>query len=69
MNTDIIQGKWREIKGQVCKKWGKITEDDVAKMKGSKEELAGKLQQAYGYEKDKAEKEIDSFVKENRWDD
>lgn len=69
MNTDIIQGKWREMKGLICKKWGKFTEDEVTQMKGSAEELRGALQAKYGYEKDEAQSEIDSFVKENKFDD
>ncbi len=69
MNKDIIQGKWKEIKGQVKQQWGELTEDDVSKMKGSFEELQGILQKKYGYDKERSEKEIDIFVKKNRWDD
>ena len=28
MNWDIIQGKWKEVKGQAKEKWGKLTDDD-----------------------------------------
>lgn len=69
MNKDIIQGKWREIKGKLSQKWNKLTEDEVAQMKGSEEELLGKLQKAYGYERDQAKKEVDRFVDENGWND
>jgi hypothetical protein len=27
MNEDILKGKWKEIKGGVKKKWGKLTEN------------------------------------------
>lgn len=69
MNKDIIQGKWTEIKGQVKQQWGKLTDDDIATMKGSSQELSGKLQQTYGYAKDRAEQEINDFVKKNRLDE
>jgi uncharacterized protein YjbJ (UPF0337 family) len=67
MNKDIIQGNWTEAKGKLRKQWGKLTDDDVSKMKGSYEELEGKLQASYGFQRDQAKKEIDSFIKENNW--
>jgi uncharacterized protein YjbJ (UPF0337 family) len=63
MNRDIMQGKWTEFKGKVQQQWGKLTDDDLDVIKGSSKELAGKLQARYGYAKDKAEKEIDDFLK------
>lgn len=62
MNKDIIKGKWTEIKGKIKEQWGKFTDDEVLKMKGSEEELSGALQKKYGYEKDKASGEIDKFL-------
>ena len=68
MNKDIIQGNWKEVKGKVKQQWGKLTDDDIAKMKGSYEELSGALQKSYGYQKDQAKKEIDKFIDDNRWE-
>ncbi|MBA3661813.1 MAG: CsbD family protein [Gammaproteobacteria bacterium] len=69
MDTDIIKGKWTEIKGKVRQQWGKLTDDDISKMKGSYEELEGKLQQVYGYQKDQAKKEIDTFLEKHHWNE
>lgn len=69
MNEDIIKGKWKEIKGKVRQQWGKLTDDDVATMKGNYEELAGRLQKSYGYSKDEAQKQIDKFVEDNKLND
>lgn len=69
MNIDTIKGRWHEIKGKVKQQWGKLTDDEISKMKGSTEELTGALQKAYGYEKDKAQKEIKKFIKTNNWED
>ena len=68
MNEDIVKGNWNQLKGKVKKQWGKLTDDDVTKMQGSYEELAGKLQVTYGYQKDQAKKEIDTFLKDNGLD-
>ena len=69
MNKDIIQGKWKEIKGKLKQQWGDLTDDEISKMKGSYDELSGILQKKYGYDRDRTEKEIDTFVKKNRWQD
>jgi uncharacterized protein YjbJ (UPF0337 family) len=64
MNWDRIEGNWKEFKGKIQTKWGKLTEDDLAVVQGKRDELAGRLQQRYGYAKDQAEKEIDSWLKD-----
>lgn len=63
MNKDIVKGHWNQVKGKITQQWGDITDDDLKKMKGSYEELAGTLQKKYGYDRSKAEKEIDQFLK------
>lgn len=69
MNIDIIQGHWKQIEGKIKQKWGKFTDDDIATMKGTFEELSGKIQTAYGYEKDQADKEINAFLKDEKLGD
>jgi len=59
---DILQGKWHELKGQVKGQWGKLTDDDLAQLSGKTEELAGVLQQRYGYAKAQAETEINTWL-------
>ena len=44
-------------------KWGKLTDDDLDVIEGKRTELAGRLQQRYGYAKDEAEKNIDTWLK------
>jgi hypothetical protein len=29
MDEDVLKGKWKEIKGRVKEKWGKLTDDDL----------------------------------------
>ncbi len=63
MNWTHIEGNWRELKGKVQTKWGKLTDDDMKVISGKREELLGRLQQRYGYERDRAEREIESWMK------
>ena len=64
-NQDIVQGKWPELKGQVKQQWGKLTDDDMQRLSGKTEELAGVLQQRYGYGKVQAEMEINNWVSDH----
>ncbi len=63
MNEDILKGKWSEVKGEVKKRWGKLTDDELMVISGEKEKLVGVLQTKYGYTKEKAEDEYKSFIK------
>jgi uncharacterized protein YjbJ (UPF0337 family) len=62
MNTDILKGKWNQMKGTVRTRWGKITDDDVAQIQGDVEKMIGKLQERYGYNRQQAEKELNDFL-------
>jgi uncharacterized protein YjbJ (UPF0337 family) len=66
MNWDQIGGKWQQFKGQVKEKWGKLTDDDLTVVAGKRDQIAGKLQERYGYGKERAEKELDEFAQSLR---
>lgn len=61
MNWDRIEGNWKQLRGSVRERWGKLTDDQLDVIGGKREQLAGKLQEAYGYSKDEAEKQISDF--------
>lgn len=61
MNHDIIKGNWKQLKGEAQKQWGKLTNDDLDVINGEKEKFVGKLQERYGYAKDKAQEEYDNW--------
>jgi uncharacterized protein YjbJ (UPF0337 family) len=63
MNTDQIKGKWTQLKGEAKVQWGKLTDDDLDQVEGNAQKLAGRIQERYGYEREKAEREVDSFFR------
>ena len=63
MNPDIIQGNWTQLKGKVQQQWGKLTGDDLDRIEGKRKELVGLVQERYGYAREQAEKEVESFLK------
>jgi uncharacterized protein YjbJ (UPF0337 family) len=61
MDNNIFEGKWKQMKGEVQKQWGKLTNDDMDVIDGQREKLIGKLQERYGHTKDAAEKEYSNW--------
>ena len=49
MNKDIVEGKWKQMRGEAKAWWGKLTDDDLDRAAGKFEVLAGILQEKYGY--------------------
>jgi uncharacterized protein YjbJ (UPF0337 family) len=58
---DRIEGSWKQLSGKAKEQWGKLTDDDLTAVAGKRDQLAGKIQERYGYAKDKAEEEIRAF--------
>jgi uncharacterized protein YjbJ (UPF0337 family) len=56
-----VEGNWKEFRGKVKEKWGKLTDDDLTAINGKRDQLEGRLQQRYGFAKDQVRKDIDSW--------
>jgi uncharacterized protein YjbJ (UPF0337 family) len=61
MNWDTVKGDWKNFKGKVKEQWGKLTDDDLDRMEGKRDQLAGTIQKRYGMAKDEVEKQINDF--------
>jgi len=61
MNWDRIEGKWTQLKGSVRQQWGKLTDDDLDYIAGSRDKLIGKLQERYGMAKEEANAKADNW--------
>ncbi len=66
MNWDRVEGAWKQYKGKVKEKWGKLTDDDLGVINGKREQLIGRVQERYGIAKDEAERQADEFLKQLR---
>jgi uncharacterized protein YjbJ (UPF0337 family) len=58
MNWDRIEGNWKQLKGTVKEKWGKLTDDDFDMLAGKRDKLVGKIQERYGCTKDEADAQV-----------
>ena len=58
MNSDIAEGKWKQMTGAIKEKWGKLTDDDLEQVEGSVDKFCGKMQERYGMSREQAEQEF-----------
>ena len=65
MNSDQLEGKWKQLKGSVKQQWGKLTDDDLTFINGKSDQLVGKVQERYGIARDEAQKRVDEFLSTN----
>ena len=61
MNNDIIAGNWKQLKGKIQAKWGDLRDDDMQVAEGNTDYLVGKLQERYGWDRDRAKTEVSDF--------
>jgi uncharacterized protein YjbJ (UPF0337 family) len=68
MNWNIVEVNWKEFKGNVMTKWGKLTDDQLDVIAGNRDKLAGKIQEEYGITREETEKRLSDWqnnLKEN----
>ncbi len=61
MNTEIVKGSIKELKGDLKQTWSKLTDDDIAYLDGGVDQIIGKVQKAYGFTKERAAEEFEKF--------
>jgi uncharacterized protein YjbJ (UPF0337 family) len=62
MNWDIVEGKWNQMKGSIQARWGELTDDEIAEIRGNREKMVGKIQERYGRTRDEAEREVNEWL-------
>jgi uncharacterized protein YjbJ (UPF0337 family) len=58
MDTTILEGKWKEIRGKAKVWWSKLTEKDLDRIAGKFDLLVGVLQEKYGFSRRRAVQEV-----------
>jgi uncharacterized protein YjbJ (UPF0337 family) len=61
MNWDTVKGEWKQFRGKVKEQWGKLTDDDLDRIEGKRDQLVGAVQKRYGVAKEEAEKQLRDF--------
>ncbi len=61
MNEDRLKGSWKQIKGRLKERWGRLTDDDLDIIAGRRDQLLGRIQERHGIAKDEAERQVREF--------
>ena len=62
VNQDVLAGKWKQARGKIRQWWGKVTDDDLERISGRVDQLVGVVQERYGYTREQAEKDVETFM-------
>jgi uncharacterized protein YjbJ (UPF0337 family) len=62
LNKDIMVGRWEQVKSRVKQRWGRLTDEQLNRISGYHDELAGLIRDRYGYTHEKARKGVDEFI-------
>lgn len=65
MNSDRIEGNWKQFKGKVKEQWGKLTDDDLDVIAGKRDQLLGRIQERHGVVEHEAESQVKSWESRN----
>jgi uncharacterized protein YjbJ (UPF0337 family) len=67
MDWSRIEGNWKQVKGHVKEKWGKLADDELDMINGRREQLEGKIQERYGVANDQAKRDVDTWYNPIKW--
>ena len=62
VNRDVLVGKWKQLRGSVKQRWGKLTDNQLDQIDGKYDQLVGAVQENYGIAREKAQEQVDSFI-------
>jgi uncharacterized protein YjbJ (UPF0337 family) len=67
MNWDQIQRDWQQFKARLQHNWIKLTDEDITRINGRRAELVNRLRARYGFAKAEAEREIEAWIRTQRY--
>jgi uncharacterized protein YjbJ (UPF0337 family) len=60
-SVETLKGKWQQYVGAAKIAWGELTEDELLKLEGHTEKLAGLIHERYSINRDEAELQVKRF--------
>jgi uncharacterized protein YjbJ (UPF0337 family) len=65
MNKEQFKGNWQQFKGELKKKWGQLTDNDLMEAEGDYDKFLGVVQKRYGDRKEEIEQWTDEWYERN----
>ncbi len=64
MNSDTIKGNWKQFKGKIKESWGDLTDDELDKVEGKRDQIVGLIQKKYGQSKEEVESRLSEYERD-----
>lgn len=61
------KGNWKQFKGRLQEAWGALTNDDLDRYEGKREQLEGYIQEKTGEERQSIRDRLDKIAREVRY--
>jgi uncharacterized protein YjbJ (UPF0337 family) len=58
MDWNRVEGNWKEAKGKIKEKWGKLTDDDLTAINGQRDQLEADFNNDTDTQRTKARKKL-----------
>jgi len=62
MNWTQIKADWKDMRGKARQQWGKLTDDELQRIRGNREQLEAAIQKRYGMAKEEAQRQVDEWA-------
>jgi uncharacterized protein YjbJ (UPF0337 family) len=62
-----FQAHWSDLQGKARMRWSQLTDEDFKQIGGRYDLLVEALQRRYGFDRSRAEQEIDHLLKEKQY--
>jgi len=64
MNSDTLKGNWTQLKGKLKEAWGDLTDDELTKVEGKRDQLVGLIQKKYGKTREEVDTQLSQYERE-----
>lgn len=61
------EGSWKQFKGRMKEAWGALSDDEIDRMEGQRDQLEGLIQEKTGESRQNIRQEIDRLARESKY--
>ncbi len=62
--AEKMKGNWLQFKGKVREKWGDLTDDELDRVQGRREQLVGEILEKSGERREEIERTLDTYARD-----
>ncbi len=62
-----IKGTWKQFRGKLQEKWGELTDDDLDRLEGKRDQIEGLIEKKTGAARQAVRDALDEAAKETKY--